>query len=337
MEIAWQYSCETRDAGPFRGIPGYDREKVYFSSGSHLYVLDALTGEELWHYDAEGYISQSQVNDEFAALLAQTGWVNETLIVLNADTGELMWEQEGHFRSFSFGSSQLFAALEGHIRAYDLITGEQLWDNQEAATSHWPLYLLYESESNSLYAEAETLRVLNADTGEIIREFGIQTAPRQTSIYRDILYTADEDAGMLTAIDGQTGNVIWSKKYRPAGDYFNAPTLVDGVLYFPDKKGNLLAVDSANGEILWQYSPTEVVYVPSNITVFNGGVYAVFSDNTLRGIDAQTGQEIGRIQAEGVNPPGGNTNTIGIAKTASAGDLLLVTFDGITLFALQPQ
>lgn len=333
VQLEWQHSSGAREVGPSRGIPGYADGRVYFWSGSKLHALDVRTGEKIWEYDAEGFIWEVQSNDRYVAFLARTGWIEDTLVVLDTE-GETVWEQGGYFRSFCLGDGLLFAALEGHVRAYDLATGEQIWDNQQAAESHWNARLLYENAS--LYVEGRNLRVLNPITGEMSREFEAQTAPGQTSIYRSILYTTDYDHNMLIAIDGQTGDVRWSRTYRPARDDFNAFTLVDGVLYIPDREGNVLAVDSDDGTLLWQYQDSPRVQVLSNVVVFGDTVYAVFSDNTLRGIDARTGQEIGRLQAAGVDPPteGG---PIGIAKIATADSLMLVTFDGVTLFALRPH
>jgi hypothetical protein len=76
--------------------------------------------------------------------------------------------------------------------------------------------------------------------------------------------------------------------------------------------------------------------VISNIVILHEVVYAVFADDTLRGIDALTGHEVGHLQAEGIERPSIG-DYFGIAKMAIAGDLLLVTFDGLTLLALQPQ
>lgn len=333
VQLEWQCSSGVREVGPSRGIPGYADGRVYFWSGSKLLALDVKTGEKIWEYDAKGFIWEAQADNRAVAFLARTGWIEDTLVVLDAE-GEIVWEQGGYFRSFCLGNGLLFAALEGHVRAYDLDTGEQIWDNQQAAESHWDTRVLYENAS--LYVEGRNLRVLNTVTGEMSREFEAQTAPGQTGIYRSILYTTDYDNDMLIAIDGQTGNVRWSRTYRPARDDFNAFALVDGVLYIPDREGNVLAVDSADGTLLWQYQGSPRARVLSNVAVLGDTVYAVFSDDTLRGIDARTGQEIGRLQAAGVDPPteGG---PVGIAKIATADSLLLVTFDGVTLFALQPQ
>lgn len=333
VQLKWQQSSGAQEVGPLRGIPGYADDRVYFWSGSKLLALDVKTGEKIWEYDAKGFIWEAQASDRFVVFLVRTGWIEDTLVVLDTE-GEMIWKQSGYFRSFCLGDSLLFAALEGHVRAYDLATGETIWDNQEAAESHWNTHLLY--ENSSLYVEGRNLRVLNPITGEMSREFEAQTVPGQTGIYNSILYTTDYDNNMLIAIDGQTGAMRWSRTYWPARDDFNAFALVDGVLYIPDREGNVLAVDSDDGTLLWQYQGSPRVQVLSNVVVFGDTVYAVFSDDTLRGIDTRTGQEIGRLKAAGVDPPteGG---PIGIAKIATADSLLLVTFDGVTLFALQPQ
>lgn len=333
VQVGWEYFSEARIGAVLSSL-AYVDGKVYFSSGSHVHKLDVFTGGELWTYDAKGDIWQFQVDERLVVFLADLGIGGDILVVLNADTGRLVWQQkETLFRSFCLCDGQLIAALEGHIRAYDPATGEQLWDNQEAATSHWGTHVLY--EDGLLYVEAETLRVLDADTGRFIQEFQVQTDPGQTRIFEGILYTLDDEGEKLTAIDGRTGSIVWSKRYRP-DSYHYPPTLADGVLYFPDKEGNILAVDSTNGSLLWKYSSSSKVRVLSNIAVFDGVVYTIYPDDTLRGIDTRTGYEVGRLQATGVGHPDLGEYA-GVANVVSAGDTLLATFDGATLFALQAQ
>lgn len=333
LKIRWEYSSRAETIGALRGIPAFVEGEVYFSSGPYIYALDALAGKELWTYNAKGFIPQFQVADGLIALWRQAKFATYVLVALDAGTGRVVWEREGHIRSICFCNNRLFVALEGHIRAYDPTTGEELWDNQEAATSHWGTHLLY--EDGLLYVEAETLRVLDANTGELLKKFKLQTAPGRTTISDGILYTADDDNEMLVAIDGQTGDVVWSKRI-PLARYRHKPDLIDGILYVTTEEGHLLAINSNDGSLVWEYLDSPAVRVISNIIVLDKAVYAVFADDTLRGIDALTGREVGRLETEGIERPSIG-DYFGIAKVAIAGDLLLITFDGATLFALQPQ
>jgi outer membrane protein assembly factor BamB len=119
-------------------------------------------------------------------------------------------------------------------------TGEQLWDNQEAATSHWETHLVY--EEGLLYVEAETLRVLDADTGDFLKEFDLQTAPGRTIISEGILYTANDWNEELLAVNGLTGEIVWRKRI-PLARYRHTPDLIDGILYVTTEEGHLLAID----------------------------------------------------------------------------------------------
>jgi outer membrane protein assembly factor BamB len=297
-----------------------------------LSALDSLTGDELWAYNAGSSITHFEVSDDWVVLLKRV-FARDVLVVLSASTGEVIWQREGLIRSFYLSDNQLFAAFEGYIRAYDVTTGEQLWDNQEAATSHWETHLVY--EKGLLYVEAETLRVLDADTGDFLKEFDLQTAPGRTIIFKGMLYTANDWNEELLAVNGLTGEIVWRKRI-PLARYRHTPDLIDGILYVTTEEGHLLAIDRNDGSLLWEYSDSPAVRVISNIVILHEVVYAVFADDTLRGIDALTGHEVGHLQAEGIERPSIG-DYFGIAKMAIAGDLLLVTFDGLTLLALQPQ
>jgi outer membrane protein assembly factor BamB len=332
MEVKWEYPSRAKTVASVRGIPTHNNGKVYFSSGSYLSALDSLTGDELWAYNAGDSITHFQTGDAWIVLLKRA-FARDVLVVLSAGTGEVIWQQEGLIRSFYLSDNQLFAAFEGSIRAYDAATGEQIWDNQEAATSHWETHLVY--EEGLLYVEAETLRVLDADTGDFLKEFDLQTAPGRTIIFEGILYTADDWNDELLAVNGSTEEIVWRKRI-PLARYRHTPDLIDGILYVTTEEGHLLAIDTNDGSLLWEYSDSPAVRVISNIVILDEVVYAVFADDTLRGIDALTGQEIGHLQAEGSERPSIG-NYFGIAKVAIAGNLLLVTFDDVTLLALQPQ
>jgi len=332
VEVKWEYLSRAKTVASVRGIPAHNDGKLYFSSGSYLYALDSLTDDKLWTHDAGDSITHFQTSDDWIILLSRA-FARHVLVVLSAGTGEVIWQREGLIRSFCLSNNRLFAAFEGHIRAYDIATGEQFWDNQEAATSHWETHLV--CEKGLLYVEAETLRVLNADTGDFLKEFDLQTAPGRTIIHEGILYTANDWNEELLAINGLTGEIEWSERI-PLARYRHTPDLIDGILYVTTEEGHLLAIDSNNGSILWEYSDSPAARVISNMIVLDEVVYAVFADDTLRGIDVLTGHEIGRLETEGIQRPSIG-DYFGFAKVAIAGDLLIVTFDGVTLFAMQPQ
>lgn len=333
MEVKWEYLSRAKTVTSVRGIPAHNDGKVYFSSGSYLYALDSLTGDKLWAYDAGDSITHFQTGDDWIVLLKRA-FARRVLVVLSAGTGEVIWQREGLIRSFFFCDNRLFAAFEGHIRAYDVATGEHLWDNQEAATSHWETHLVY--EKGLLYVEAEMLRVLDADTGELLKEFDLQTAPGRTIMSEGILYTANDWNEELLAINGLTGEIVWSKRI-PLARYHHTPDLVDGILYVATEEGSLLAIGSEDGSLLWEYAGSPAARMISNVNVFNGVVYAVFADDALRGIDAFTGHQIGRLEVNGTKRPSIG-DYFGVAKVASIGDdVLLVTFDSVTLFALESQ
>ncbi len=332
LQLAWQFSVEGWKFVESYGVPDYANGQVIFWSDATIYALDGQTGEKKWEYNVGGFIYQVQVNGQAVAALAQIPrkWlIGDTLIVLNME-GQKVWERDGFFRSFCLGDGLVFAALEGYIRAYELATGKQVWENREAGESHFETTLFWGGDV--LYVEGSNLRLLDPRSGEILQEITVQT--QRTALFGDFLYTIDWSVVTITAIDRVHGRVIWSRPYYPSRDPFSRLTVVDGVIYVPNQRGSILAIRGEDGELIWR-SP-EGGDVLSNVVVMNGVVYAIFEDRTLRGFDAETGEEIGRLRFSGV---GGVSigGPVGIPKIGIAEDLLLVTPDSLTLFALQPK
>lgn len=83
--------------------------------------------------------------------------------------------------------------------------------------------------------------------------------------------------------------------------YINAPRV-----YFGDSEGNLIAVHIETGELLWRFAPPttgeeQKAKLVSNPVELNKVVYGIFSDATVRGVNKESGVEIGYIQFPSVS------------------------------------
>ena len=88
----------------------------------------------------------------------------------------------------------------------------------------------------------------------------------------------------INAIDAFTGKLRWTS---PRGGGMSGPAVADGVVFVGSSDKNVYALDSSNGDILWQYSTRGIVY--SSPAVAYGVVYAGSWDQNFYALDASTG------------------------------------------------
>ena len=87
----------------------------------------------------------------------------------------------------------------------------------------------------------------------------------------------------------QTGaDMLWS---HPTGGFVvNAPTVVDGVVYFGSDDNNVYALDASTGSELGSFGTGDVIR--SSPTVVDGVLYVGSNDNHVYAVDTSTGREL---------------------------------------------
>ena len=117
----WTYSPATADAtglGLSRGLMYWESEngtdgRIFYTSGYSLYALDALTGEPITNFGAEGSVdlreNLGRDPKKIPIVVTTPGVIFKDLYILGCRTSESP------------------GAAPGHIRAYNVITGEMEW------------------------------------------------------------------------------------------------------------------------------------------------------------------------------------------------------------------
>jgi outer membrane protein assembly factor BamB len=108
--------------------------------------------------------------------------------------------------------------------------------------------------------------------------------------------------GGLYAIDALTGQQVWAIDLSAgtAGDPGTAklPAIDNGTIFVSTLEGDLVAVDAADGTVLWQQHLAEDT--PNSPTVADGTVYVVANGNRFLGFDAETGEQTWEAAIPGV-------------------------------------
>ena len=155
LDLAWSFKFDT--ARGMEATPIVHNGVIYVSTGwSHVHALDARTGEELWHYDAEvpkaqlaktccGPVNRGvaiwQDNSD-APLQVFFGTLDGRLIALDAKTGSENWSiqstpTDGNYSVTGaprivkgmviIGNGGAELGVRGYVSAYDVNTGEMKW------------------------------------------------------------------------------------------------------------------------------------------------------------------------------------------------------------------
>ena len=155
LNLAWSFKFDT--ARGMEATPLVHNGVIYISTGwSHAYALDARTGQQLWHYDAQvpkshlaktccGPVNRGVAlwqGDSKDQLQVFMGALDGRLIALDAATGAENWSVQTTPDNSNYsitGAPRVIKGMviigngggelgvRGYITAYDAKTGEQKW------------------------------------------------------------------------------------------------------------------------------------------------------------------------------------------------------------------
>ncbi len=300
-----------------------DGDVVYVAYGAGVLAVDVVQEEQVWSYPEETsntlqFFAKPSVNDGRVVLGdygATGGFFSPNVVVaiysLNESDGNLStnWVQD------ALAKDRIVAApvqveemvyvgtADNLILALDSDSGDLIWQF-EAEHSIWsaPTY-----EDGILYVGSLDKRIyaLDAESGELLWEQPLAgSVSGAIAVGDELVYVGSFDK-QLHALDKATGEIRWEVPEEGAEDWIWAsPVLVDDVVVFSDKKGNVFAVDAATGRSIWDVRISgDVVGSPvvSNGVVFvasAGKLNSESEDSIRRGaliaIDVETGDVLWR-------------------------------------------
>ena len=109
----------------------------------------------------------------------------------------------------------------------------------------------------------------------------VQSSPQGDEwpmFHRDLAHTGN--AGDNTTLP--RGTLKWT--FNTGGAIHSSPAIVDGVVYFGSRDGNIYALDADTGEKLWEFKTDS--WVESSPAVVGGIVYCGSNDAHLYALDA---------------------------------------------------
>jgi outer membrane protein assembly factor BamB len=251
--------------------PALEPGRCYVFFGMYgVAAIDTKSGEILWKntslkhdHDKNGPGSSPILYGD-KLILNCDGTELRYVAALNKNTGKLAWRanRSNDMSDINFhlrkayqtphiihvnGSDQLISVGAQRISSYDPNTGRELWYTDIPGFSNVPRAvfghgLIFTATG---YGKPQMWAIDPTGTGDVteshVKWKVIRQAPAKPSpiLVGDVLYMIS-DAGILTAMNAQTGDEIFQE--RLGGSYSASPILANGHLYFCDQKGTVTVV-----------------------------------------------------------------------------------------------
>lgn len=269
-----------------------NQDTIYVSYLTRVYAIRSNDGSVIWQYPAKAGRETFFAAPVIADGNLIVGSYNNALYSLDPNTGSLKWT---------------FSQAKGKFIASPLVVDGKIF----APNGDYNLYAV-DLNGNLLWKFAAKQALWSRPVSDSVN---VYQASMDHSVY---------------AIDINTGSKVWSIDLGGAVLY--SPTLSpDGVLYVSTLARNLVAINTADGKIIWQRSFdtdlwTQPALADTNLFFgdINGKVYAV---------SAKDGSD---VWSQAVNEPVvGFPTTIsnGIVFATEKGSLIAMTFAGDRLWS----
>lgn len=292
-----------------------------------------LTGFEMLWTHSDVFMDLDYAAPFFAVnqwgFLSASFAVNEgaSLIGLNLSDGQINWQRDDNVGAkVAHNSSYLFAGGQGQIFAFALDTGQLIWHRR--TPNNMAVHHIHANEEEiGVDAAPNNYYRMSAETG-YMRE---STSPTQLRPY---FYASNETAwfdlagNSIEAIDIQTGDLIWRQTFSTIKQ---SPLLRQNIILLQNGTlGNVVALDAATGDFLWQSEEK----IGSTIAASDSVAYFVTLQGELQAVNLFTGETLGKV----VFAPGELVNVTdrgGFYVAASSGMVMVYLGDSCQLFAFR--
>lgn len=203
----------------YMSSPLVDNGTVYFgSSDTHLYALDAKSGDQKWKYKADDVIHASPSLE---------------------------------------GDVLFISDFAGNVHAVNAADGAQVWKYSNGLTGPFSApFMASPTVANGMIyigGRDAVMHGIDAKTGEELMNFstGGSWILATATVADGTVYFGDSDGRALYAIDAKTG----AQKFRRIvkAQIYSSPALSNNIVYFGSFEGRLNAIAANDGTRLWTF------------------------------------------------------------------------------------
>lgn len=173
------------------------------------------------------------------------------------------------------------------LYALDADTGNVKWSRQTAAASHTSPAV----DNNTIFIGNPctncSFEAIDANTGSLKWSITLAQGARDATTVDGIVYFGSDDH-YVRAAEISTGNLLWTSP--DLGDGVTAvPAVANGKVFVGTWSGNIYALDSNTGIILWQFPAGGVIF--SSPSVIGNTVYVGSGTQNIYAINAEAGSQ----------------------------------------------
>jgi outer membrane protein assembly factor BamB len=237
-----------------RSSPIVINDKVYVGSlDTNLYCLDANSGDIIWTFKTEGYITSSAAFSDGSIYITSQEPNSGALYKLDADNGSLVWKNEMEYVLVA-------------DRGTDIHVSPTVADGMVFAATNKDYYYGINSTTGETEWTYLTSRGTEGVGGYLVAS---------TSYYDGKLFIVD--MFFISALNASTGEVVW--KSWLGTELYTTPTCVDGKVYVTTDRRFTYALNSTDGTRLSFFETESNSW--SSPSVYEGRVYIGNNDNNL--------------------------------------------------------
>jgi outer membrane protein assembly factor BamB len=276
--------------------PTVSRVAAYDLQGKLVWAKEVVTnyvlGQPGYWFFSSGYLAL--VDDR-------------SVMVLDSKTGEEIWSQPVFVNTgMAIGDGKVFWSTYEYVAAFDLKTGQQVWKIPGQGRHHAAPIYFENGDRKILLIDQDTYRLADALTGIVFYEtkstINLGYPQQNLSIVHGDQYIRPTRLG-FEVLDVWTGKII--KNFEGSGSLFHQPIKLKEQFILLNTPSSISVLDLAQMKSAWQVTfddetSEKGLKVYSNPFEFQGNVYVILSDASIRAFDLQNGTEVGRWQAKKV-------------------------------------
>jgi outer membrane protein assembly factor BamB len=300
--VSWVFQADEKVVT----TPIKDGNFIFVRTSGAVYKLEGNSGTFVWKAASDAGDGTSGIfpslEPKISGMYLVVPESGARVAVFSSDTGKLIWRSDPpkyentHIESLTINKEILFVARwDWYLTAYDLKTGEIIWENSITGRSN--SYIA--SKGSYIYLGQENLlQVFEAKSGSFLWKLDIGGYSGPILLDDEILYLTDEEMSRVIAININSREILWDKTFLQIESFeFNCIFLSRNILYLSAQQ--LVAISKIDGEHIWTGHETGRLECP---IAFSESIFVRNTDTNLFRLSAQTGEKLGELVVQANTP-----------------------------------